>query len=390
MDTAAANPAIVSHPLVYAGRFADLVTTQDLPEGCHVLDEWDVLPSRLAAVSARATAVVVVDPFSFPFEVMTKDEQDLPLVVVLPRGFDAKFLADVFGEPIFKRLGFFDRVATDDPALWEELRARYRWVGSQRLTLEGAAPGEAAAEVCARLEAEESEPVPFEEVGQDAARYWRGRGAALATTAPRRAVFGAHRDPALGKAVHRVQAAALEPQLAAARGEGAPDAPFDVLEVGAGVGRWASTFDPATTRFAGVDISEDMVEAARANFPGARFDVLDEDLRFPHAVESFDLVFGVDVMHHNPAPAKLGLISEMWRVTRPGGRLLFLEDFVAEGHPEGSAAHPMSVLKFVDVILEATDGQVVLEYVEALRYPRDPFFRAGLLALSKLGVPKTW
>lgn len=50
----------------------------------------------------------------------------------------------------------------------------------------------------------------------------------------------------------------------------------------------------------------------------------------------------------------------------------------------------MPVLKFVDVILEETAGQVVLEYVETLRYPRDPFFRGGVLALTKLGVPKTW
>ena len=50
-----------------------------------------------------------------------------------------------------------------------------------------------------------------------------------------------------------------------------------------------------------------------------------------------------------------------------------------------SIIYPMSVLKFVDVILEETAGQVVLEYVEAIRYPEDPFFRGGVLALTKLG-----
>src|SRR3712207_3728451 len=112
MDRAAANPAIVSRPLVYAGRFADPVRARDLPEGCNVLGDWDVLPTRLAGASGPATAIVVVDPFSFPFEAMTKDQQNLPLVVVLPRGFDATFLADVFGAPVFKRLGFLDRKST--------------------------------------------------------------------------------------------------------------------------------------------------------------------------------------------------------------------------------------------------------------------------------------
>jgi SAM-dependent methyltransferase len=190
--------------------------------------------------------------------------------------------------------------------------------------------------------------------------------------------------------MHRVQTAALEPQFAAARGNRVEDVPFEVLEVGAGLGRWAAAFDPATTTFSGVDISEGMVEAARANVPEGRFDLIDEDLLFPYAGEGFDLVFSVGVMHHNTTKAKRALLSEMWRVARPGGRLLFLEDFVAERRVARSIIYPMAVLKFVDVILEETAGQVVLEYVEAIRYPEDPFFKGGVLALTKLGVPKTW
>jgi SAM-dependent methyltransferase len=128
------------------------------------------------------------------------------------------------------------------------------------------------------------------------------------------------------------------------------------------------------------------VETARANFPKGRFDVLGSDLLFPYEDESFDLVFSVTVMHHNPPPAKQTLLSEMWRVTRPGGRLLFLEDFVFTRQPD---AHPTSVTQFVDLVLDATAGQVLLEYVESLRYPGEDLRRGGLISLWRLGVPGT-
>ena len=95
-------------------------------------------------------------------------------------------------------------------------------------------------------------------------------------------------------------------------------------------------------------------------------------------------------MHHNPTPAKKTLLSEMWRVARPGGWLLFLEDFVFGKWSENSTVYPMSVLEFVELLLEATSWQVVMEHVESLRYPHDDMTRGGIIAVSKLGVPKRW
>jgi ubiquinone/menaquinone biosynthesis C-methylase UbiE len=192
-----------------------------------------------------------------------------------------------------------------------------------------------------------------------------------------------------GETLHRVQAVALEPRFAAARADRDASAPLDVLQVGAGAGRWASSFDPERTRFVGLDAREDLLAAARANFPEGRFDLLDTDLHFPYEDESFDLVFSVTVMHHNPVPAKRTLLSEMWRVSRPAGRLLFLEDFVFTSWPEDPNVHPMSVTEFVDLILDATAGQVVLEHVESLRYPHEDLRRGGLISLLRLGVSRT-
>ena len=377
-------------PVFYAGRFYDQVTGTGLPDYCVILSDWDVLPSQLAVALEQASAVTILDLFSFPFESMFEALQDVPLVPVVPQGLDAGFLTTVFGVPLFERLGFFDRIATGDTVLWEELRRRYGWAESQRIEIESNRPDEAAAEIHNIFEAESATPTSFGEDEYEATRYWSERGGALAKTAPHRAICSVHHGLRFNKAMHRLQSATLEPQFASAQGNSTEDVPFDVLEVGAGVGRWALSFDLAKTRFVGVDISEGMVEAARANFPEGRFDRLGSDLILPYDDESFDMVFSVTVMHHNPTPAKRTLISEMWRVAQPGGRLMFLEDFVARRQSTKSTVYPMSVLKFVDLLLEATGGQVVLEHVESLRYPHDSMVRSGLISLSKLGVPKTW
>ncbi len=348
------------------------------------------MPAQLAEAIERATVLVVLDPLSFPFEALEGEQWSVPLVLLLPTGFEAEVLDDMFGTAVFGRLGFFDRIATGDTELWEGLSRKYRWTKSQHIELKSGDPAGAAVEIQARLEEEDSPPPPLGGDTYEALQYWKERGDALARSAPHRAICSVHHDLDFNKALHRKQAAALEPQFAAARGERTEDVPFDVLEVGAGVGRWAASFDPSTTRFTGLDISESMVETARHNYPGADFDHLEDDLLFPHEDESFDLVFTVTVLHHNPTPAKKTLLSEMWRVTKPGGRLMFLEDFVTGAQSRGSTVYPMPVLKFVDLVLEATMSQVTLEYVESIRYPHDNLTRGGLITLSKLGIPNKW
>lgn len=388
MGRVLASDRLDVRPVFYAGRFADRARDAGLPEDRPVLDEWDVIPSQLAAAVEEATVLVILDPLSFPFEVLDKDQWDVPLVLLLPTEFEAGVLDDMFGVPVFERLGFFDRVATGDAELWESLSRKYRWTESQRIELESADPEDAAVELQARLEREDSLPTLFGGDRYEALRYWKERGDALASSAPHRAICSVHHDLGFNKAMHRKQAAALEPQFAAARGGRAEDVPFDVLEVGAGIGRWAVDFDPLGDRFTGLDISESIVEVARDNFPEASFDHLGDDLIFPYEDETFDLVFTATVLHHNPTSAKRTLLSEMWRVAKPGGRLMFLEDFVAGAQSESSTVYPMSVLKFVDLVLEATVGQVTLEHVESIRYPHDDVVRGGLISLSKLGIPK--
>lgn len=89
----------------------------------------------------------------------------------------------------------------------------------------------------------------------------------------------------------------------------------DVLDLGTGTGSGAAIvrrrFPDA--RVVGVDLSEEMLERARANVPGAEFRRADASaLPFPDG--SFDLV-----THANMIP----FFDEVARVLRPGGTALF-------------------------------------------------------------------
>ena len=323
-----------------------------------MLGEQDSLPHKLTEVLERANALVLLDLPSFPLQVMTDDHWGIPLTVLLPPGLDATSLVATFGPTLFERLGFFDQIVAKDDTVWEELRRKYRWSEGQRVPVGGGQPGEVARTVCDSL-GSESTPASAPETGGRDLRYRKG--------------------------LHRVQSAALEPRFAAAREKRDKAAPLNVLEVGAGAGRWATKFDRAETRFVGIEAHQDLLGAARANFPEHTFDLLRPDLLFPYEDRSFDLVFCVMVMQHSPTAAKQTLVSEMWRVARPEGRLLFLEDLVLTRWPEKPDVYPMSVAKFVDLILEATAGRVVLEHMETLRYPGEELYRGGLISLLRLG-----
>jgi SAM-dependent methyltransferase len=376
-------------PVIYAGRFVDQIEDTDLPNDCIVLGEQDAVPRKLAEVLDRANTLAFLDLPSFSFEAMTEEHWDIPIVVVFPSGFEPRSSTLTFGPALFERLGFFDCIVTPDSTLWEELRRKYGWAEGQRIPMVGNYPSEVATAVCTLFEVESTSTDTPNRGQNEAARYWRERRLMLATSVAHREGQCVGDDPRLSKALHRLQAAALEPQFAVPRGERDNDVSLDVLEVGTGVGRWVSSFDPTRTRFSGIDARKDLVRFARANFPEGHFDLLGSELLFPYEDESFDLVFSVTLMHHYPLRAKRTLLSEMWRVTRPGGRLLFLEDFVFTSQSEKPTVYPMSVGEFENLIIEATAGQVVLEHVESLRYPGEDLRRGAVISLLRLGVPKT-
>jgi SAM-dependent methyltransferase len=109
-----------------------------------------------------------------------------------------------------------------------------------------------------------------------------------------------------------------------------------VLEIGCGSGRYALQVASATgCRVLGVDINKPGVEnanrlAVEQNLAElAQFEQCDasQPLRFDDA--TFDAVFSNDVLCHIPGRGKL--LSELFRVLKPGGRLLFSDALVIGG-----------------------------------------------------------
>jgi ubiquinone/menaquinone biosynthesis C-methylase UbiE len=110
----------------------------------------------------------------------------------------------------------------------------------------------------------------------------------------------------------------------------------DVLDVGCGPGyltalaaRAASPGGHAT----GVDVSEPMVQEARRKRASTSCSFVlgkAEALDLPDA--SFDVVLSSLAIHHIPEDARAQAFAEMFRVLRPGGRVLIADFQPPQGH----------------------------------------------------------
>lgn len=108
-----------------------------------------------------------------------------------------------------------------------------------------------------------------------------------------------------------------------------------VLDVGCSGGYLARKLAAAAGpggRVTGVDPSRAAIGYAQRHAgPAMTFTVgTAQDLPLPDA--SFDVVTSTLAMHHVPARKRAGALAEMYRVTRPGGRLL-IADFDAARSP---------------------------------------------------------
>jgi phosphatidylethanolamine/phosphatidyl-N-methylethanolamine N-methyltransferase len=108
-----------------------------------------------------------------------------------------------------------------------------------------------------------------------------------------------------------------------------------VLEVGVGTGLALPRYT-ADKRITGIDLSAEMLQQARKRVAGlglanvAALRELDaESTDFPDA--SFDIAVAMFVA--SVVPDARGLLAEMRRVVRPGGNILFVNHFAAEGGP---------------------------------------------------------
>ena len=109
-----------------------------------------------------------------------------------------------------------------------------------------------------------------------------------------------------------------------------------VLEIGCGSGRYAlQVVETCGCQMLGIDINEAGIRtaielgAARQVSDRVRFEQCDASKPLPFADSSFDAVFANDALCH--VPGRPGLLHEVFRVLKPGGRFLFSDALVIGG-----------------------------------------------------------
>jgi SAM-dependent methyltransferase len=109
-----------------------------------------------------------------------------------------------------------------------------------------------------------------------------------------------------------------------------------VLEVGCGSGGYLLHLaEKVGCRLVGLDINAlgvsnaNQLALARGLASEARFEQCDASKNLPFDDDTFDAVFSNDVLCHLPGRAKV--LGEMFRVLKPGGRMLFSDALVVGG-----------------------------------------------------------
>ncbi len=99
------------------------------------------------------------------------------------------------------------------------------------------------------------------------------------------------------------------------------------LDSGCGAGALAFALAPLVGSVVGVDLSEDLVAAGRELAPANCELMVGDATALPFEYGSFDVVGCMRVLHHAHRPELV--VSELARVTRPGGRILLVDQIGA-------------------------------------------------------------
>lgn len=153
----------------------------------------------------------------------------------------------------------------------------------------------------------------------DPEEYWDSRAASGKENA-HHAVCVKNASGAENKTAENVQLATLARIFSSYNLDGK-----SALEFGCGIGRLAPWFMKKGLRYTGVDLSGNMISAAKERLPDCGFHKLtNHEIPFPPG--TFDLVYTVTVIHHNKHEDQPKIINELLRVTKPGGLILLMED----------------------------------------------------------------
>jgi SAM-dependent methyltransferase len=150
--------------------------------------------------------------------------------------------------------------------------------------------------------------------------YWNGRARRSGGDVLRAACLD---DPVANECIDRVQrrvlARALSELARRKRLAGAM-----VLDFGCGSGRWIENLRREGCRHVGVDAAADMLALTKGGLPGACLATSDGE-RLPFSDRTFDLIWSVAVVHHNPYDVQERIVAEMVRVLKSDGAIVLFE-----------------------------------------------------------------
>ncbi|MCD4785774.1 MAG: class I SAM-dependent methyltransferase [Candidatus Eremiobacteraeota bacterium] len=94
----------------------------------------------------------------------------------------------------------------------------------------------------------------------------------------------------------------------------------NLLEVGCGTGHWTEFFLSKGFQTTGLDISDEMLRVARSKEMKSAHFIQGDAHKLPFEDETFDICAAITLLEFVDDPRKV--ISQMYRVTRPGGRII--------------------------------------------------------------------
>ncbi len=116
-------------------------------------------------------------------------------------------------------------------------------------------------------------------------------------------------------------------RLADSGSTAAQAAALEICDFGAGIGGsvpFVHKYFPES-RLTCIDVSRRSLEFAEKRFAGLARYIHYEGDALPLAADQFDIVYAVCVFHHIDAERHAGLLAELKRLLRPGGRLFLFE-----------------------------------------------------------------
>jgi ubiquinone/menaquinone biosynthesis C-methylase UbiE len=123
----------------------------------------------------------------------------------------------------------------------------------------------------------------------------------------------------------------------------APNGDERALDVGTGAGALAFALAPLVREVVGLDPVPELLELAKArSLPNTSF-VEGDGTALPFPGGSFDLAGTHRTLHHVARPHLV--VAELARVTRPGGRVLFVDQLAPDDPAEAAALHEFETVR---------------------------------------------